>query len=157
MSAVTTATKSLFEKIADGELPSWKIWQDDTYVAFLSPFASTPGMTIVVPKKNPGGYVFALDDAAIAGLMRAAKQVANLLEKALGVPKVALVFEGEAVQHVHAKLYPMHALDADRSAFPQIEAFFPTYPGYIQTANGPHLSDQDLDAMQATIAQAAAQ
>lgn len=153
---MTTQTdKSVFEKIADGELPSWKIWEDDTYVAFLSLFASTPGMTIVIPKKNPGGYVFALEDDAIAGLMRAAKKVANLLEKALGVPKVALVFEGEAVQHTHAKLYPMHDLDADRSAFPQLEVFFPKYPGYIQTSSGPKLSDADLDAMQAKIKQAA--
>lgn len=139
------AQRTLFDEIIDGNIPSWKVWEDEKYLAFLTPFASTPGATVVIPKNNPGDYVFAADEAAVGGLMSASRTVAHLLEKAFGADRVALVFEGEAVPHLHAKLYPMHELGADRSKFPKQEVFFPAYPGYIMTANGPKLSDDELD------------
>ncbi len=145
---------TLFEKIAEGTIPSRKVWEDDTYLAFLTPWPNTPGMTLVVPKKNPGAYVFDMPDEEIAGLMSAAKKVAKLLQKAFGLERVALVFEGEAVPHVHAKLFPMHAMSADRSNFPKQQPFFPAYPGYIQTSDGPAMSDEELDAIQQKIKEA---
>lgn len=147
--------RTLFDQIVDGSIPSWKVWESDTHLAFLTPFANTPGATVVIPKVNPGDYVFDLDDAAIATLMQAAKQTAKLLEKALGVERVALVFEGEAVPHVHVKLYPMHDLHADRSAFPKQQVVFPAYPGFISTMEGPKASDADLQAIQQKIVEAA--
>jgi histidine triad (HIT) family protein len=143
--------RTLFDEIIDGNIPSWKVWEDDRYLAFLTPFASTPGATVVVPKQNPGDYVFDLDDDAIAGLMQAAKKVAKLLEKGLGVERVALVFEGEAVPHVHIKLYPMHDFAVDRSKFPKTTVFFPAYPGYIDTHEGPKMDDAKLNEIQAKI------
>jgi histidine triad (HIT) family protein len=150
------AEPTLFDKIVDGSIPSFKIWEDDKYLAFLTPFASTPGATVVVPKQNPGAYVFDLDDETIAGLMSAAKKVATQLQRALGAEKVAAVFEGEAVPHVHVKLYPMHEVTADRSKFPKHENFFPVYPGYLNTANGPRMSDDELSAIAEKIKKAAA-
>jgi histidine triad (HIT) family protein len=143
--------ETIFDKIVDGTIPSRKVWEDDNYLAFLTPFANTPGVTVVIPKVNPGGYVFAVDDEAIVGLMSAAKKVANKIEKALGVSRVAAVFEGEAVPHLHVKLYPMHQMDADRSSFPKESPFFPAYPGYISTAEGKHMTDEELDAVLARI------
>lgn len=146
--------RTIFDEIVDGNIPSWSIWEDENYLAFLTPFASTPGATVVIPKKNPGDYVFELDDQTVSGLMVASRKVAKLLEKAFGVSRVALVFEGEAVPHIHAKLYPMHELDGDRSKFPKQEVFFPVYPGYIMTASGPKLSDEELDRLQQKIREA---
>lgn len=146
--------RTIFDEIVDGNIPSWSIWEDENYLAFLTPFASTPGATVVIPKKNPGDYVFELDDQTVSGLMVASRKVAKLLEKAFGVSRVALVFEGEAVPHIHAKLYPMHELDGDRSKFPKQEVFFPAYPGYIMTASGPKLSDEELDRLQQKIREA---
>ena len=143
--------RTIFDDIVDGTLPSWKVWEDERYLAFLTPFANTPGMTVVIPKKNPGEYVFELDDQAIAGLMSAAKKAAQLLQKGLGVHRVAVVFEGEAVPHVHVKLYPMHNFGADRSQFPKQRLFFPAYPGYISTVEGPRMSDDELNDIQAKI------
>jgi diadenosine tetraphosphate (Ap4A) HIT family hydrolase len=151
------AEQTLFDKIVSGEIPSYKVWEDDNYLAFLTPFANTPGATVVVPKQNPGDYVFGLDDEAIAGLMRAAKKTAKLIEKGLNVKRIAVVFEGEAVPHVHVKLYPMHAVDADRSLLPKIQPFFPTYPGYILTADGPRMDDDKLQEIQQKIQEAAKQ
>ncbi len=148
------AERTIFDEIVDGNIPSYKVWEDDNYLAFLTPFGNTPGQTVVVPKQNPGDYVFAVDPAAVAGLMAAAKKAANILEKALGVSRVAAVFEGEAVPHLHVKLYPMHDFEGDRSKFPKMSAYFPTYPGYILTAEGKHMSDDEIKAIHQKIQEA---
>src|SRR5437868_2056242 len=150
------ADKSLFEKIADDEISSFKVWEDERYMAFLTPWPNTPGLTVVVPKKNEAPYVFDLTDEQIAGLMHAAKKVAKLLERAFDTPKVALVFEGEGVAHVHAKLYPMHNLRSGRAANSVHHiSFFPEYPGYIQTGEGPRMPDDELAKILAKIKAAA--
>jgi diadenosine tetraphosphate (Ap4A) HIT family hydrolase len=150
------ADKSLFEKIADNEIPSHKVWEDDRYVAFLTPWPNTLGLTVVVPKKNEAVYVFDLTDEQIGSLMHAAKKVAKLLEKAFNVSKVGLVFEGEGVAHVHAKLYPMHGLkNGEAVHYNHPITFFPEYPGYIQTGEGPRMSDEELEKVQAKIKAAA--
>lgn len=149
------ADKSVFEKIADNEIPSFKIWEDDTHLAFLTLWPTTPGQTVVVPKKNIGAYIFALSDAEITALMHASAKVARLLEKAFGVPKVAMVFEGEGVPHVHAKLYPMHGLKPGEPVGVTHVKFFPQYPGFIETGEGPRMSDDELAAIQVKIKEAA--
>lgn len=143
------AELTIFDKIISGDIPAYIVWEDEQYMAFLTPFANTRGVTVVIPKVNPGDYVFALDDTQIAGLMAASRQVARLLEKALEVKRVALVFEGEAVPHVHAKLYPMHNLDVERET-PE-KAFFNEYPGYITTQEGPEMDREQLQEIQAKI------
>ena len=145
------AEQTLFDKIVAREIPAYIVWEDDAYCAFLTPFANTPGVTVVVPKQNPGDYIFDLDDNQISGLMTAAKKVAKAIEKALQVERVAVVFEGEAVPHVHAKLYPMHGLERDRSNFPKQELFMTQYPGYITTIEGPKMDDAQLTEIQQKI------
>lgn len=145
--------RTIFDEIIEGNIPSWKVWEDKSYLAFLTPFPNTPGLTVVIPKKNPGDYVFAMDAQEIAGLMSAAKKVAGLLERALGVKRVGLVFEGEGVAHVHAKLYPMHGdLNPEKlSAIAHHEEFYPEYPGYISTVEGPRMTDDELNEIQQKI------
>ena len=145
------AEQTLFDKIVAREIPAYIVWEDDAYCAFLTPFANTPGVTVVVPTQNPGDYIFDLDDNQISGLMAAAKKVAKAIEKALQVERVAVVFEGEAVPHVHAKLYPMHGLERDRSNFPKQELFMTQYPGYITTIEGPKMDDAQLTEIQQKI------
>lgn len=145
------AELSLFEKIVAGDIPSFIIWQDEQYAAFLTPFANTLGATVVVPKVNIGDNAFHLSDEQLSQLVLAAKKVANLLEQALDVERVAMVFEGEAVPHVHAKLFPMHGVQADRSHFPKQQIFMSQYPGYITTIDGPKMDDSELQAIQAKI------
>lgn len=147
--------QTLFDKIVKGEVPSWKIWEDDNYLAFLTPFPNTPGFTVVVPKKNPGDYVFNVADDEIAGLMLASKKVAKLLEKALKVKRVALVFEGTGIAHLHAKLIPLHGkLGAATDVLGRHQEFHPEYNGYLTTTEGPRMNDEKLDAMQEKIKKA---
>jgi len=68
---------TIFDKIVSGEMQSWKVWEDDNYLAFLTPFPSTPGLTIVIPKENPGDYVFDVNDDVYVGLMAAVRKVAK--------------------------------------------------------------------------------
>lgn len=149
-----TTSQTLFDKIITREIPAFIVWEDDNYAAFLTPFANTPGVTVVVPKKNPGEYVFDLEDDQITGLILAAKKVAKKLEKALGASRIAVVFEGEAVPHVHVKLYPMHGMEQDRSKMPKQHVFFPQYPGYVTTIEGPKMDEAELAAIRQKIVEA---
>lgn len=145
-------SKSLFEKIVDKEIPSWIVWEDDRHIAFLTPFPNTPGLTVVCPKTNPGGYVFDVDDAAYLALVKASKKVAKALEEALDVKRVALVFEGTGVDHIHAKLYPLYGDLADQTnVWSHHQEFYPKYIGYLSTVEGPKMADEELDEIQRKI------
>jgi histidine triad (HIT) family protein len=150
------ADKSLFEKIADGEVPSYKVWEDDVYQAFLTPFANTLGFTVVTPKKNPGSNYTNVSDDIYTGLLLAAKKVAVLLQKAYNIQRVGLVIEGEGVPHLHIKLIPMHAHADGQTPAPTHTEFFEAYPGYLTTIEGPRMSDEQLAENQAKIQKAAA-
>ena len=146
---------TLFDKIVRGDIPSYKVWEDDNYLAFLTPFPSTPGLTLVIPKTNPGDYLFDLTPEQMAGLNEAARTVAKILEKALDVRRVALVYEGTGVAYVHAKLYPLHGeLGGQTDVWSKHVEFFPQYIGYISTVEGPQMSDKELAEMQAKIVEA---
>ena len=103
------SSKTIFQKIISGELPSFKIWEDEKYFAFLdiSPFA--PGHTLVVPK-IPAPYIFDLDDNTYTQLLLASKAVARILKKAMDVPRVGVVVAGYGVEdHVHVHLIPIRS------------------------------------------------
>jgi len=151
------SARTLFDEIVDGNIPSWKVWEDDNYLAFLTPFPNTPGLTVVIPKKNIGDNIFDLTDEEAAGLLSTAKKVAKKLEKALGVKRVALVFEGTGVAHVHAKLYPLHGkLGGETNVWIPRQEFYPEYAGYISTVEGPRMSDEELGEIQKKIQEAGA-
>ena len=143
---------TIFDQIVSGEMKSWKVWEDDEFLAFLTSFPNTPGFTVVIPKENPGDYVFSLDDELYGRFMRAVKTVANILEKAFDTPRVALVFEGTGVAHVHAKLIPLHGDLADQTdVWSPHKEFHEEYRGWLTTAEGPKMDDARLDEVQAKI------
>jgi histidine triad (HIT) family protein len=144
-------SKTIFDKIVNDEMKSWKVWEDDDYLAFLTPFPNTPGFTVVIPKNNPGDNVFHIDDEVYHGLMDATKKVANILEKAFNVQRVAMIFEGEAVPHVHAKLMPMHGLGEPFQETKPEPKFHEQYPGYLTSLEGPKMDDETLNNIQAKI------
>ncbi|HTH71893.1 MAG TPA: HIT family protein [Candidatus Pristimantibacillus sp.] len=143
---------TVFDKIVSGELPSYKVWEDENYLAFLTRWPNTPGFTVVVPKRNPGPNYLDVDDEAFAGITQAARKVAALLRKAFGVNRVGLVIEGEGVPHLHIKLIPMHGESAGQKHEP---VFTEQYQGYLITVDGPEASDEQLQAIQKKIQEAA--
>lgn len=125
------------------------MWQDEHHIAFLSIFPNTEGVTVVIPKKHYPSYVFDLPDNVLNELMHATKSVAKLLDEKLeDVGRTALVFEGYGVDHIHAKLFPMHGT-ADmvewRPIESSIETYFTEYPGYISSHDAARASAEDLE------------
>lgn len=144
--------ETIFDKITSGEEKSWVVWQDDSFIAFLTPFPNTPGVTVVIPKTNPGDYVFKLDDEQYTNFLKAVKKVANILEKAFNTSRVALVFEGTEIAYIHAKLYPLHGKLSSETNVKSSETYFnESYPGYITTIDGERMADEALHIIQQKI------
>lgn len=138
----------IFCKIAKGEAPCHKIWEDGKHLAFLSIFPNTPGFTVVATKEHYSSYAFDLNDKVYQDLMVAAKKVGNLIDSKLeGVGRTGLILEGFGVDHVHAKLFPMHGT-ADIRKWKPIESkqndFYLKYPGFISSHDSNRASDDEL-------------
>ncbi|MBC7836533.1 HIT family protein [Acetobacteraceae bacterium] len=138
----------IFCKIVRGEAPSYTIWEDEKHLAFLSIFPNTEGTTVVITKEHHPSYAFALPDDVLTGLILATKKVANLLDSKLeDVGRSAMVFEGFGVDHIHAKLFPMHGT-ADMKEFKVIESkiakYFDQYEGYISSHDYERADDTKL-------------
>lgn len=140
-------TDCIFCQIADGTAPAHKIWEDEEYLAFLGIFPNTKGMTVVIPKKHYASYIFDVPEDVMIGLTKAARTVGKLLDKTLTTSmRTALVFEGFGVNHVHAKLYPLHG-NKNKDWEPiekTIDTFFETYEGYLSTHEYKRADDNDL-------------
>lgn len=145
--------RTIFDDIVEGKMKSWKIWEDEKFLAFLTPFPNTPGFTVVIPKVNPGDYIFSVDDELYIEMMMAVKKVAKLLENTFDTPRVAMIFEGTGVAHVHAKLVPLHGDLAKGIGSPvsHEQIFNEEYVGWLSTADGPKMDDAKLDEIQAKI------
>jgi len=97
----------LFCKIVRGEIASVKIWENDSFLAFLDIFPKVEGMTIVIPKSHFGSEVFNMPEEFYCDFLRAARTVALLLKEKLGAVRVFMVKEGAEINHAHIKLYPV--------------------------------------------------
>lgn len=97
---------SIFTKIVNGEIPSYKIAEDENYYAFLDIFPLAKGHTLVIPKKEVD-YIFDLDDETYQGLQLFARKVALALKDAIPCKKVGVAVLGLEVPHAHIHLVPM--------------------------------------------------
>lgn len=98
---------TIFSKIVNGEIPSYKIAENDNYYAFLDIAPIVEGHTLVIPKKETD-YIFDLEDGDLAGLMLFAKKVAKSIKEKMGCKRVAVVVLGMEVAHAHIHLIPMN-------------------------------------------------
>lgn len=99
---------SIFTRIVNGEIPSYKVAEDENYYAFLDIMPVAKGHTLVIPKKEVD-YLFDLDDETYAGLQLFAKKVAVGLKKAIPCVKVGILVLGLEVPHAHIHLIPMQS------------------------------------------------
>jgi histidine triad (HIT) family protein len=96
---------SVFTKIIKGEIPSFKIAEDDRYYAFLDIRPLARGHTLVVPKQEVD-YLFDVDDELLGGAMVFAKRVAKALEAVVDCKRVGVMVIGTEVPHAHIHLVP---------------------------------------------------
>ena len=97
---------SIFTKIVKGEIPAYKVAEDEKYLAFLDISPVARGHTLVIPKKEVD-YLFDLDEQLYAGLQLFAKKVATGLKKTVPCKKVGVLVLGLEVPHAHIHLIPM--------------------------------------------------
>jgi histidine triad (HIT) family protein len=97
---------TIFTKIIKGEIPCYKIAEDENYFAFLDINPVQKGHTLVVPKIEDD-YIFHLDDQTLAGLMLFSKKVAKAIEKAVPCKRISVAVVGLEVPHTHVHLIPI--------------------------------------------------
>ncbi len=98
---------SIFTKIVNGEIPSYKIAEDENFYAFLDIFPLAKGHTLVVPKKEVD-YIFDLDDETTVQINLFAKKVAKAIEKAVPCKRIGVAVLGLEVPHAHIHLVPIN-------------------------------------------------
>ncbi len=98
---------SIFSKIAAGEIPSYKVAEDNRYFAFLDINPVAEGHTLVIPKREED-YIFDLSDDEYAGLQLFAKRVAEAMKKAIPCRRIGVAVMGLEVPHAHIHLIPIN-------------------------------------------------
>ena len=98
---------SIFTRIIQGEIPCYKVAEDDRYFAFLDINPLTEGHTLVVPKKETD-YLFDLDDDTLAGMVLFAKRIAKRIGEKIACKRVAVVVLGLEVPQAHIHLIPIN-------------------------------------------------
>ncbi|MDR3219370.1 MAG: HIT family protein [Dysgonamonadaceae bacterium] len=97
---------TIFSKIIAGEIPSYKVAEDDAYYAFLDINPVAKGHVLVAPKKEED-YLFDLDDDTLAGMALFSKRVATAIRKAIPCKRVGVTVIGLEVPHAHIHLIPI--------------------------------------------------
>ena len=98
---------SIFTKIIQGEIPCYKIAENEHYFSFLDINPVAEGHTLVIPKKEID-YIFDVDDEQLKGLIQFSKTIALGIDKALGTIRTGIVVEGMEVPHAHIHLIPIY-------------------------------------------------
>jgi histidine triad (HIT) family protein len=98
---------SIFSKIVAGEIPSYKVAEDENFFAFLDINPMTKGHTLVIPKKEID-YIFDLDDHLLKDMIVFSKKVAKTIEKVIPCKRVGMMVIGMEVPHAHIHLIPIN-------------------------------------------------
>lgn len=101
---------SIFTKIINGEIPSYKVAENDDFFAFLDINPNAKGHTLVVPKKEVD-KLFDLDETTYTGLMKFSRKIALALEKVVECKRVGVSVIGLEVPHVHVHLIPLNSMN----------------------------------------------
>jgi len=115
---------TIFTKIACGEIPSWKVAENEDFYAFLDISPLAKGHTLVIPKKVEDDYIFHIDEKTYQGLWDFARKVAVALKNAVPCQRVGVAVLGMEVPHTHIHLVPLQTEgDLDfRKKRPEISA-----------------------------------
>jgi len=97
---------SIFTRIINGEIPCYKVAEDDRFIAFLDARPLKPGHTLVVPKKEVD-YIFDLDEETLAGMMVFARKIALAMKEVIDCRRIGVAVLGLEVPHAHIHLIPL--------------------------------------------------
>lgn len=100
---------TIFTKIAKGEIPSYKVAENDDFYAFLDINPLAPGHTLVIPKNVEDDYIFHLDEDTYNGLCTFARKVAIAMKSAIPCKRIGVAVLGMEVPHTHIHLVPLQS------------------------------------------------
>lgn len=98
---------SIFSKIIVGDIPSYKIYEDDQFYSFLDISPMTKGHVLVIPKEETD-YIFDIDDDQVAQMFVVAKKISQAIKKAIPCKRVGVMVLGMEVPHAHIHLIPIN-------------------------------------------------
>jgi histidine triad (HIT) family protein len=104
---------TIFTKIVNGEIPCYKITEDENYLAFLDVNPNAKGHTLCIPKVEVN-KLFDMDEDSYLGLMQFARKVAIALEKTVACKRIGMAVVGLEVPHAHVHLIPLNEMDEMR-------------------------------------------
>ena len=104
---------SIFTKIVNGEIPCYKVAEDDNFLAFLDVNPNAKGHTLCIPKQEVD-KIFEIQDDLYIGLMQFSKKIAIALEKAVPCKRIGMAVIGLEVPHAHVHLIPLNEMDEMR-------------------------------------------
>ena len=104
---------SIFTKIVNGEIPCYKIAEDDKFLAFLDVNPNAKGHTLCIPKQETD-KIFDLEDELYLGLLQFSKKIAVALEKTIPCKRIGMSVIGLEVPHAHVHLIPLNEMDEMR-------------------------------------------
>ena len=99
---------TIFSRIIAGEIPCYKVAEDENFFAFLDINPMSKGHTLVVPRKTENDYLFNLDDETYTGLTLFARKVAKAIEKSVDCKRIGVAVMGLEVPHTHIHLIPIN-------------------------------------------------
>ena len=150
----------VFCKIVAGDVPSYNVWENETHTAFLTLWPNTEGFTVVIPKEHAPSYIFEASDEVMHSTIDAAKEVSLQIDRAFDdVARCAMIFEGYGVDHLHAKLVPLHGT-ASLEEWKAINSkdmkdFYDSYPGYVSSHDSHQMEADKLEEVAEKIRSAA--
>ena len=101
---------TIFTKIIEGEIPCYKIAEDDNYLAFLDVNPNAKGHTLCIPKQEIN-KIFDMEEEHYLGLMKFSRKVAKAVEKSVECKRIGVAVVGLEVPHVHVHLIPLQDMD----------------------------------------------
>jgi histidine triad (HIT) family protein len=101
---------TIFSKIVNGEIPCYKVYEDDEFLAFLDVFPVSKGHVLVIPKKETD-YIFDIEDQSYARMWQFAKKISKALKLSVSCERIGISVIGLEVAHAHIHLLPINSLE----------------------------------------------
>lgn len=143
----------IFCKIISGEIPSYKIWENEKFIAILDLYPNCRWQTLIISKQHYDSDLFESHDKELyKDVILATDGVVQLLKNKLNVKRVGVIMEWMGVNHLHTKLYPMYGVEWERQQnIWGKRVFFNEYPWYLTTEVWDQADFQDLATIQKQI------